>query len=245
MARRVAGPRQPLGGVEHGDVGRGAGLGEHQIGAAPRRRAAAPDSGADRPARRRSPRGRRSSSCGAMVNRRARPSDSRSPRFDITSECSSSRMTRRSEPNRNGASSRGEQQRELLGRGEQDVGRIAALALALRGRRVAGARLDADRQRHLGDRAFEIARDVDRERLERRDVERVQAARAADAAAGGDELSCRCALRGSCLASACSRSAMLNLHQRRQETPPASCRRRSARSAAPSGPARAFASSSS
>ena len=81
----------------------------------------------------------------------------------------------------------GEQQRELLGRGEQDVGRIAPLALALRGRRVAGARLDADRQLHLGDRALEIARDVDRERLQRRDVERVQPALAADAAAGGDE----------------------------------------------------------
>ena len=37
----------------------------------------------------------------------------------------------------------GQQQRQLLGRGEQDVGRIAALALALRGRRVAGAGLDA------------------------------------------------------------------------------------------------------
>ena len=69
-----------------------------------------------------------------------------------------------------------EQQRKLLRRREQDVRRIAALALALRGRRVAGAGLDADRQRHLGDRRFEIARDVDRERLERGDVERVQAA---------------------------------------------------------------------
>ena len=145
------------------------------------------DSGADRPARRPSPRGRRSRAAARCVNSRASPSESRSPRFDITSECSSSRTTRLSEPNRNGASSRGEQQRELLGRGEQDVGRIAPLALALRGRRVAGAGLEPDRQRHLGDRAFEVARDVDRERLERRDVERVQPARAADAAAGGDE----------------------------------------------------------
>jgi hypothetical protein len=40
-----------------------------------------------------------------MVNSRARPSDKRSPRFDITSECNSSRITRRSEPNRKGASS--------------------------------------------------------------------------------------------------------------------------------------------
>ena len=82
-------------------------------------------------------------SCGASANSRARPSDSRSPRFDVTSECSSSSTTRRSEPNRYGASARGEQQRKLLRRGEQDVGRIAALALALRGRRVAGAGFDA------------------------------------------------------------------------------------------------------
>ena len=58
MARRVAGPGQPLGGVEHGDVGRGAGFGEHEIGRAGRRRPAAPGSGAGRPARRPSPRGR-------------------------------------------------------------------------------------------------------------------------------------------------------------------------------------------
>ena len=177
VARRMPGPGQPLGGVEHGDVGRGAGFGDHEIGQRARRRAAAaPDSGADRPARRRSPTGRRVVSCGASANSRASPSDSRSPRFDVTSECSSSSTTRLSEPNRNGASARGEQQRELLRRGQQDVGRIAALALALRGRRVAGAGLDPDRQPHLGDRRLEIARDVDRERLQRRDVERVQPA---------------------------------------------------------------------
>ena len=80
----------------------------------------------------------------------------------------------------------GQQQRQLLGRGEQDVGRIAALALALRGRRVAGAGLDADRQAHLADRRFEVARDVDGERLQRRDVERVQALRAPQLLAGRD-----------------------------------------------------------
>ena len=60
VVRRMPGPRQPLGGVEHAHVGRGAGVRQHQIGE--RRavlRAAAPDSGADRPARRPSPRGRR------------------------------------------------------------------------------------------------------------------------------------------------------------------------------------------
>ena len=83
---------------------------------------------------------------------------------------------RRSVANRYGPSAVDEQQRKLLRRREQNVRRIAALALALRCRRVAGARLDADRQAHLRDRLFEIARDVDRERLQRRDVERVQAA---------------------------------------------------------------------
>ncbi len=68
--------------------------------------------------------------------------------------------------------------------------RIAALALALRRRRVAGAGLDPDRQLHLGDRRLEVARDVDRERLQRRDIERVQPALAPHLAAGGDELAC-------------------------------------------------------
>ncbi len=71
---------------------------------------------------------------------------------------------------------RGDQQRDLLGRGEQDVGRMAALPRALRHRRVAGAGLDPHVEAHLGHRPLEVARDVDRERLERRDVERVQVA---------------------------------------------------------------------
>ena len=69
---------------------------------------------------------------------------------------------------------RGKQQRHLLRRGEQDVRRIELLALPLVDRRVAGARLEPDRQAHLGDRHFEVAVDVDRERLQRRDVERVR-----------------------------------------------------------------------
>ena len=80
-----------------------------------------------------------------------------------------------------------QQQRQLLGRGEQDVRRIAPLPLPPRHRRVAGAGLDLDRQPHLGDRRLQIARDIDRERLQRRDVERVQAAAALHAAAGGDD----------------------------------------------------------
>ena len=41
---------------------------------------------------------------GASRHSRARPSDSRSPRFDVTSACSSSSTTRRRLPNRYGAS---------------------------------------------------------------------------------------------------------------------------------------------
>ena len=87
----------------------------------------------------------------------------------------------------------GQQQRQLLGRGEQDVRRIAPLPLPPRHRRVAGAGLDLDRQPHLGDRRLQIARDVDRQRFQRRDVEGVQAAGALHAAAGGDDalLACR------------------------------------------------------
>ena len=71
-----------------------------------------------------------------------------------------------------------QQQRQLLRRGEQDVRRIAPLPLPPRHRGVAGAGFDLDRQRHLGDRGFQIARDIDRQRLQRRNVERMQAAAA-------------------------------------------------------------------
>ena len=64
-------------------------------------------------------------------------------------------------------------QRDLLRRGQQNVGRQDALPRAARGRRVAGAGLEPDRQLHLGHRHGQIARDVDGERLERRDVERM------------------------------------------------------------------------
>ena len=47
----------------------------------------------------------------------------------------------------------GHQQRHLLRRGDQDVGRLLALALALGMRRVAGARLDGDGKPHLRERA--------------------------------------------------------------------------------------------
>ena len=45
------------------------------------------------------------------------------------------------------------------------------------GRRIARARLDADGQAHLFDWHQQVAPDIDRECLERGDVERVQATR--------------------------------------------------------------------
>ena len=78
-----------------------------------------------------------------------------------------------------------EQQRQLLRRRHQDVGRSRSLPRPPRHRRVAGARLGADRQLHLGDRRHEVARDVDRQRLQRRNVESVQAAAAVGAPALG------------------------------------------------------------
>ena len=69
-------------------------------------------------------------------------------------------------------------QRHLLRRGQQDVRRLAALAVAFRDRCIARARLDADRQAHLGNRLFQVAFDIDGERLQRRDVKRMDAGRA-------------------------------------------------------------------
>ena len=71
---------------------------------------------------------------------------------------------------------RRQEQRRLLRRGEQDVRRVQLLALALVERRVAGARLQPHGKADLGDRLFQVAGDIDGERLQRRDVERVDAA---------------------------------------------------------------------
>ena len=61
----------------------------------------------------------------------------------------------------------GEQQRQALRRGQEDVRRAAALPLLTIGRRVAAARFDPQRQAHLFDRSQEIALDIMRKSLER------------------------------------------------------------------------------
>ena len=113
---------------------------------------------------------------------------------------------------------RRQQQIERLRRGDQDVGRLALEARALGCRRVAGA--DGDRRRRrsaspravgdprdAGERRAQVALDVDRERLERRDVEHAAALVLAAAPArtsadrgtrGTRSASCRCrSARGS------------------------------------------------
>ena len=68
-----------------------------------------------------------------------------------------------------------DQQRQLLGRREEDVRRTQLLALATVLAGIAGARLDLDPEAHLFHRGGKIALDVRGERLEWRDVERVDA----------------------------------------------------------------------
>ena len=68
----------------------------------------------------------------------------------------------------------GEEKGKRLGCREQKLRRRSPLALALRLRRVAGARLGADGECHLGDRLLEVAVDVDGKRLQGRDVKRVE-----------------------------------------------------------------------
>ena len=175
----MPGPRQALGGVEHGDVRRRAVVGDHEVGE-----------------QRRALRLRHQIAAqivglgdgGREADRRQLGRQRKQPREPEREQIAALRRHQRVQFVEHDAAQRAEQerrigrrqdQRELLRRGQQYVRRIAALALPLRRRRVAGAGLDPDRQLHLGDRRFEVARDVDGERLQRRDIERVQPALAA------------------------------------------------------------------
>ena len=70
----------------------------------------------------------------------------------------------------------GEQQRQGFRRGQQDVGRVQALAYPSVLGRIAGPGLAAHGQPHLLDGGAQVARDIGGERLQRRDVKGVQAA---------------------------------------------------------------------
>jgi len=69
----------------------------------------------------------------------------------------------------------GQHQRQRFGRRHQHLRRLPALAFALALRRVARTRLDADIEAHFRNRRLQIAVDIDSERLQWRDIERVQA----------------------------------------------------------------------
>ena len=69
----------------------------------------------------------------------------------------------------------GQHQGQAFGRRQQNRGRIDALTPPPRRGRVAGPVLDADFQRHIGNRAVEIARNIDRQRLQGGHVKRMEA----------------------------------------------------------------------
>ncbi len=71
----------------------------------------------------------------------------------------------------------GQQQRQLLGRRQQHVRRLQLLALLARHAGVAGAGLGDDVQAHLVDGRQQVALDIDGQRLQRRQVQGVDAAR--------------------------------------------------------------------
>ncbi len=171
VARGLAGPGRRLGGVEDADVGLGAGVGERAPGCRGR--------GSRRGPRgpRRWRRGRRGASPAPGSARRARPRASWSPRFEFGQRVD----LVDDHPREAGEDLRrlrvGEHEGEGLRRGQQDVRRVDALAGALGGAGVGGAVLDADGEAELGDRRGEVAADVGGERLQRRDVEGVEAGR--------------------------------------------------------------------
>ena len=188
IARRMTGPRHAFARVEHGDIGRCAGFGDDEVGergaAALRHHETAQVVGLGH--------GRRQPDAGEVRRQAKQPRQAEREQIATFRSHQGVQLIKDHALERAeqiGRVGGGQEQRQLLRRGEQNLRRIAALALALGARRIAGARLDADRQPHLGNRRFQIARDIDGKRLERRNVERVQAAVAADAAAGGDELS--------------------------------------------------------
>ncbi len=120
-----------------------------------------------------------------------------------------------------------EQQSELFRRGQQNVWRLAALSLPLRSRRIARAGFQPHVKPHLAHRDFQVARDVDGKRLERGDVEGVEARNAAHGFASRDQplLPCpheRSEPRGAVGGGGdalCARQALLiQLHQSGQKT---------------------------
>ena len=182
----MARPRADARRFEHRDDRLRAAFGDDEVGSAPARpAAAAPASGRDRPARRRSPRGRWCVSRGASATQpreaereqvAALGGDQRVQLVEDHAPQAAEQVRRASADASSSASCSGVVSRMSGG--------SRRWRCRLRRRRVAGARLQPDRQAHLGDRPLEVARDVDRQRLQRRDVERVEAAALAGSGRG-------------------------------------------------------------
>ena len=116
---------------------------------------------------------------GDSVRSRARSSASRSPRLLEASACSSSRMTMLEAAEQLGRAVMRQHQRDLLRRGEQNVGRQRRAGAARREAGVSPVRVSSVIGSPISATGVgQVAGDVDGERLERRDIERVDAARA-------------------------------------------------------------------
>ena len=86
-------------------------------------------------------------------------------------------ITRFSVPKDAGRVFVGEEEGEALGRGQEDVRRVSALAFPGGGLGVAGPVLDPDREGEILDGRGEVPADIGSKRLQGRDVERVEPVR--------------------------------------------------------------------
>ena len=182
---RVPGERQGVAGLEHVQVGGGTALHHHELGHRRRHRALLCGGGRDRCLRHQvTPQLVRLAHRGGEADRGQTGAEAVQARETQGQEVAALRGHQRVQFVEDDAGERGEEvgglpvrdeQGQLLRRGQQDVGGTRDLPGALVRGGVAGARLDPDIEPHLGDGRVEVARDIDGQRLEGRDVEGVQA----------------------------------------------------------------------
>ncbi len=166
VARGVPGPRQPLGGIEHRDDRRSTALSNQDIGLRPPAGTLG-NQVAGKLIRRRhgggKPYGRQGWRDAVEARKPEREQIAALRRDQRMQFIEHDALERRKQIGRIGGR---QQQCHLLGRGEQDVGRITPLPRTLRCGRVSGAGLDPYRQSHLGDWLLQVAGDIDRQGLE-------------------------------------------------------------------------------
>ena len=186
VARRVAGPGHALARIEDGDVRLGAAVDRDQVG----QRVAGTRVCATSQRAQLVGLGDRGRQADRLQPRRKRAQPRQAERQQVAALGGDQRMQlvehdhSAATPKKRRGIADGEQQRQLLGRGQQDVGRIELLALPLVRRRVAGAGLDRIGRPISATGLPRLRCDVDGQRLQRRDVERVEAARARRLAPG-------------------------------------------------------------